>query len=185
MRPAEGSAGQDQQLIAQIAAGDRRAFRRLVEIYSDRLHRFILRQVRRPAVAEELLQETFLRAYRAAPRYETRAPLSSWLFRIAANLCLNEAAAARSRHEVLVEAPEPDATAPSPAEQLAQKEVSAAIETALAALPPQQRAAVQLARFEQMSYAEIGEVLGVSPAAVDGLLQRARQTLRKELRHLS
>jgi RNA polymerase sigma-70 factor (ECF subfamily) len=179
-----GSAKEDRQLIEQIAAGDRRAFRQLVDKYGDRLYRFILHQVGRAAIAEELLQETFLRAYRAAPRYEERAALSSWLFRIAANLCLNQAAAASSRHEVLAEAPEPGVASPSPADELEQREVSAAVEAALTALPSQQRAAVQLARFEGMSYAEIGDVLGVSPSAVDALLQRARQTLRKRLQHL-
>ena len=148
------------------------------------MYRFILRQVGRPAVAEEILQETFLRAYRAAGTYEPRAAVSTWLFRVAANLCLNEAQAARSRHEVLADAPETAAGQADPAQALERKEVSAVVEAALSALPPQQRAAVQLARFEGLSYAEIAEVLGVSVGAVDGLLQRARQTLREQLRHL-
>jgi RNA polymerase sigma-70 factor (ECF subfamily) len=144
-----------------------------------------LRLVGRPAVAEELLQEAFLRAYRAAATFEPRAAVSTWLFRIAANLCLNEAQSARSRHEVVAEVPEIVSAQANPAEALERKEVSAAVEAALACLPPHQRAAVQLARFEGLSYAEIARVLGVSVGAVDGLLQRARQTLRKRLQHLA
>ena len=171
--------------MRQVAAGDRRAFRVLVDRYRGPLYRFILRQVRRPAVAEELLQETFLRMHQGAPRYEPRAALSTWLFRIAANLCLNEAESAHSRREALGEAAESASAQPGPAESLERKEVGAAVEAALAMLPPQQRAAVQLARFEEMSYADIAEVLGLSVGAVDSLLQRARQKLRLELQHLA
>jgi RNA polymerase sigma-70 factor (ECF subfamily) len=175
----------DHALIRRVADGDRRAFATLVEQYRGPLYRFILRQVRRPAVAEELLQETFLRLHQGASRYEPRAALSTWLFRIATNLCLNEAATAHARHETLGETPERAHPQANPAEALERKEVGAAVEAALATLPPQQRAAVQLARFEGMTYADIAEVLGVSVAAVDSLLQRARQKLRLELQHLA
>lgn len=176
---------EDRELLGKVASGDRRAFASLVQQHERSLYRFILRQVRRPAVAEELLQEAFLRAYRAAASYEARSAVSTWLFRIAANLCLNEAQSAQSRHEVAGEVPERIHPAPNPAEQLEQKQTGALIEAALAALPPQQRAAVQLARFEGLSYAEISEVLGVSVGAVDGLLQRARLSLREQLRDLA
>ena len=179
------SHGEDHELVREIAAGDRRAFHALVEKHGGPLYRFILRQVGRPAVAEELLQEALLRAYRAAPTFEPRAAVSTWLFRIAANLCSNEAQSARSRYEIVAEPPELAAAQADPAKVLEQKELSAAVEAALAALPPQQRAAVQLARFEGLSYAEVAEVLGVSVGAVDGLLQRARRTLRMQLRHLA
>ena len=115
-------------------------------------------------MAEELLQEALLRAYRAAATFEPRAAVSTWLFRIAANLCSNEAQSARSRHEIVAEPPELAAAQADPAKVLEQKELSAAVEAALATLPPQQRAAVQLARFEGLSYAEVAEVLGVSGA---------------------
>ena len=65
------------------------------------------------------------------------------------------------------------------------KELARVVEVALVALPSQQRAAVQLARFEGLSYTEIADVLGVSVGAVDSLLQRARQTLRKQLQHVA
>ena len=175
---------EDQALLRKVAAGDRHAFAVLVRRHQRSLYRFILRQVGRPAVAEELLQEALLRAYRGAATYEARAAVSTWLFRIAANLCFNELQAARSRREVVGQVPECE-FAPNAADKLEQKETSAAVETALASLPPQQRAAVQLARFEGMPYSDIAEVLGVSVGAVDGLLQRARLTLRERLRHLT
>ena len=171
--------------MARAGSGDARAFRSLWDRHGASLYGFILRQVRRPAIAQELLQETFLRAYRGAARYQPRASLSTWLFRIAVNLCSNHAEAASSRHELLCEPPDSADQRPGPAEDLEQAELCVAVEAAIAALPPQQRAAVQLARFEEMSYSEIAEVLEVSVAAVDGLLQRARQSLRNHLQHFA
>lgn len=176
------TAAQDLELIRRVGAGDHAAFRALVERYRGPLYSFILRMVRRPSVAEELVQDTFVRAFRAAPRYEATAAVSTWLFHIAARLAMNEAARAHHVHEVGGEAPEAPTDAPQPLEQLERKELSRTIEDALAQLPPQQRAAVVLARFEDMPYRDIGKVLGISEGAVDGLLQRARQTLMKLLR---
>ena len=183
MRNAVG-ATDDHDLIRRVAEGDRRAFATLVEKYREPLYRFIVRQVRGAPTAEDLLQETFLRMFRGAPGYRPDAKLSTWLFRIAFNLCLNEAAKVPSRRELMVAAPDRADPQPDPAMALEQKELASAVEAAIDALPPQQRAAVQLARFEGMSYASIAKVLDTSIAAVEGLLQRARQTLRVRLQHL-
>jgi RNA polymerase sigma-70 factor, ECF subfamily len=172
----------DHDVVLRVARGDRAAFRELVERYQAPLYSFVLRMVRRPAVAEELVQETFVRAYRAAPRYRPDAAVITWLFNIAARLAMNEAARAHHRRELAIEPPDVPAGAPDPQEALERKELSAAVEHALAQLPPAQRAAVVLARFEGMSYREIGQVLEVSEGAVDGLLQRARQALARLLR---
>jgi RNA polymerase sigma-70 factor, ECF subfamily len=171
------TAAEDHELIRRIGGGDHAAFRVFVARYNGPLYSFILRMVRQPAVAEELVQETFVRAYRAAPRYKSISSVSTWLFAIAARLSMNEAARAHHSHEEEGEAPEVPGETPGPLEELERKALGRAIEAALARLPPQQRAAVVLARFEEMSYREISSVLGVSEGAVDGLLQRARQTL--------
>ena len=173
---------EDYELIRRIGGGDHTAFRALVERYRGPLYSFVLRMVRRPPVAEELVQETFVRAFRAAPRYKPTASVSTWLFHIAARLAMNEAARAHHVHEVVRDAPEVPTEARSPLEELERKELSRTIEEALARLPPQQKAAVVLARLEGMSYREIGRVLEVSEGAVDGLLQRARQALTRLLR---
>jgi RNA polymerase sigma-70 factor (ECF subfamily) len=153
-----------------------------MERYQGPLYTFVLRMVLRPPIAEELVQETFVRAFRAAPGYEPAAAVSTWLFHIAARLAMNEAARAHHLHEFSGEALESPADALSPLEELEGKQISRTIEEALAKLPPQQRAAVVLARFDDMPYREIGKVLGISEGAVDGLLQRARQSLMKLLR---
>jgi len=175
------TAEQDADIIRRTGAGDYVAFRALVERYQGPLYTFVLRMVLRPPVAEELVQEAFVRAFRAAPRYKPTASVSTWLFHIAARLAMNEAARAHHRHEVTRDVPDFPAETRSPLEEFEQKELSRIIEEALAQLPPQQRAAVVLARFEEMPYREVGKVLDVSEGAVDGLLQRARQTLARIL----
>jgi len=180
--PRTTTAEEDLELIRRVAGGDHGAFRALVDRYQGPLYSFILRMSRRPAVAEELVQETLVRAFRAAPRFEPTASVSTWLFHIAARLAMNEAARAHHLHEVAGDRPEVATDSPQPLEALESRELSRTIEEALSRLPPQQRAAVVLARFEDMPYREIGAVLGVSEGAVDGLLQRARQTLMKLLR---
>lgn len=185
MSPRTTTAEEDFEFMRRVGAGDHGAFRALVERYQGPLYSFILRMVRRRTVAEDLVQETFVRAFRAAPRYKPTASVSTWLFHIAARLAMNETARARHLFEVGGEGPEAAADAPQALEQLEQHELSRTIEDALARLPAQQRAAVVLARFEDMPYREIGRVLDISEGAVDGLLQRARQTLMKLLRPVS
>ena len=176
------TAEQDLDIIRRVGAGDHEAFRVLVERYQSPLYSFVLRMVRRPAVAEELVQDAFVRAFRAAPRYKPTASVSTWLFHIASRLAMNEAARAHHVHEIMGAAPDIPTESASPLDVAEKQELSRTIEAALAQLPPQQRAAVVLARFEDMPYREIGKVLEVSEGAVDGLLQRARQTLARLLR---
>jgi len=175
------AATDDLEVIRRVGSGDRAAFRVLVERYQGPLHAFVLRMVRRPAVAEELVQEAFVRAFRAAPGFKPTAAVSTWLFHIAARLAMNEAARSHHRHEVAGALPEVPAGARSPHDEFERKDLSRAIETALLQLPARQRAAVILARFEELPYREIAKVLGVSEGAVESLLQRARQALARLL----
>jgi RNA polymerase sigma-70 factor, ECF subfamily len=175
------TAEQHIDLIRRVSTGDPSAFRALVEHFRGPLYSFLLRMVRRPQIAEELVQETFVRAFRAAPRFKPTASVSTWLFHIAARLAMNEAARVHHRLEVMCEAPDVPATTLGPLEELETKELAGTIEKALSHLPAPQRAAVILARFEDMAYRDIGKVLGISEGAVEGLLQRARRTLVKLL----
>lgn len=182
MRDRATTTKEDQDLVRRVGAGDHAAFRALVARYQGSLYAFVLRMVRRPSIAEEVVQDAFVRAYRAAPRYEPNAAVSTWLFQIAARLAMNEAARARHAHEVAGDESDVASEGPDPLEEVERRELSKSIDEALAQLPPQQRAAVLLARFEDMPYRDIGKILGVSEGAVDGLLQRARHTLARLLR---
>ncbi len=173
-------------VLRRACAGDRVAFRVLVDRYRGPLYTFVYRMVRSAPVAEELVQETFVRVFRASSRYRPTARVSTWLFRIASRLAMNEASRARHTLETPLEEAAPDAsvlrsTVPGPAETLETKELARSLEAALDRLPPNQRAAVLLARVEELSYAEIAQILEISAGAVDGLLQRARKNLTEML----
>lgn len=170
----------DQILIHAIAAGDHPAFEQLVQRYRNSVFNFIYRFTGDRFAAEDLAQEVFLRVYRAAGGFETRGKVSSWLFKIARNVCLDETRR-RSRLESVLEPlssmeSTPTAT-PDQENRLHEQELMQALTT----LPEKQRTALLLRVMEGFSYAEIAEVLSVSPVAVESLIFRARTWLREKI----
>jgi RNA polymerase sigma-70 factor (ECF subfamily) len=171
-----------------LRAGDDEAFNALFERWSGALLRYLERMVTSRAQAEELMQETFLRVYRARERYEVRARFSTWLYTIATRIALNEMR--RPGHRSLDAGPQEaeytqvDRAADQPAiddvvdARLRGKQV----ESALRALPERQRAALWLASVEGMSYAEVADALEVSAQSVKALVHRARSAVSKRTR---
>jgi RNA polymerase sigma-70 factor (ECF subfamily) len=174
---------EDVRLMLSFRAGDAAAFDALFERWARPLLRYLERMVRDPGAAEELVQEAFLRVYRARERYEPDARFSTWLYRIATNLALNELRRPRRRdpHESLgdehgLEAPLPASDELADARQRARR-----LEAALAELPERQRAALWLSAVEGLSYAEVAASLEVSESAVKALVHRARSRLADRL----
>lgn len=141
--------------------------------------------------ARDLAQEVFLRVWRQRRRWRPEASFSTWLFTITGNLCRNRRRDLGRRPVLLPvqtdEAGEPLLTLPSPVAEdpharAEAVELAARMRTAIAALPESQRAALLLRNFGSLSYREIGDVLGVTPPAVDSLLVRARRSLAAGLR---
>ena len=168
--------------MLRVKDGDRAAFRHLVERYRHPLTNFVYRSVLSRPDADDLTQEVFLRVFRAAPSYQPTAKFSTWLYRIAANTCLNYLkTAGRARMQPF----EPERlTAKSdgdPHRGFERQELEAAVEQALQRLPDRQRMAVTLRRFEELSYSEIAEAMDCSVQAVDSLLRRAADMLRTTL----
>ena len=136
--------------------------------------------------ARDIAQEVFLRVWQSRHRWQPRARVSSWLFTIVNNLCRNRRRDLR-RRPVLVPVPGSDAvSAPGPEEndphaRAEERDLAARLRKALAELPENQRAALLLRKFEGSSYKDIAEILGLSPAAVDSLLTRARRTLQEKI----
>jgi RNA polymerase sigma-70 factor (ECF subfamily) len=176
-------ADHDFALLEATARGDTHAFESLVKRYQGPLLNFIARYIGDRAAAEDLTQEVFLRVYRAAPRFEPRTRVSTWIFRIAYNQVLSEMER-RSRQKKLGEAlwrnREQGAEEPftDPSERL---ELEDEVTAALGRLPGNQRAALLLRINENLSYLEIGEVLGVGAQSVESLLFRARRSLKQHL----
>ena len=177
----------DRQLMLRVKAGDQEAFRHIVEKYQMSImnlcHRFIGNQ----EDAEEIAQDVFIRLLRYAETYEPRAKLSTFLYRIAMNLSLNRVRDNKWKRYVSFDSGRGDMPGLSvdsapPDALLEQQEKSEAIRRVIDALPANQRSAVVLKRFEGLSYVEIAEVMGTSVSAVESLLFRAKQTLRKKLK---
>lgn len=185
------TADPDVRLMLQVRDDNAAAFEELVLRYQGRLITVLQNLVRDRDRAEELAQDVFLRVYRARKSYLPDAKFSTWLFTIAHNVGSNALRTLARRHEVNLNAarggesegkPLDDlAAAPSglmPARLLDKAEVAEVVRAAVDSLNERQRMAILLAKFEQMSYAEIAATMGLSIKAVKSLLSRARENLR-------
>ena len=183
----------DAVLMILVKQGDRVAFTRLVEKYQQPVMNLVTRLLRDPSEAEDLAQQVFVQVFKSAARYEVSARFSTWLFTIARNLCLNEIRR-RSRHpadsldetvaghdEQPLRQPADTRTATAP-EAMLKAELHAKVEEAIAALPENQRTAILLCRYEDVSYEEIARVLGVSVSATKSLIHRGREVLKARLK---
>jgi RNA polymerase sigma-70 factor, ECF subfamily len=179
----------DPALITRAREGDPDAFRVLVERYSVKLFQLAFRMTGNEQDAEDVVQETFLRAHKQLERFESRAGFGTWLHRIAAN-CSLDLLRKRKRHEVPVDSvelvwKEPASTllshAPSPDDQVFHLEVQQKVEAVMEQLTPMERTAFVLRHFEGRSIEEIGSVLGAGPSATKQSIFRAVQKMRRAL----
>jgi RNA polymerase sigma-70 factor (ECF subfamily) len=173
----------DVQLMLAFKAGDERAFHDLFEKYKKQVVNYCYRFCGHRAVAEELAQEAFLRIYKAAPRYRPKARFRTWLFKIAANVCLNEIRRPvyRQQLESLDQLPERDSGQAGPDIELANAERRRMVHQAIRDLPDQQRVALLLRVEGEFSYKEIAAQIGRSVNHVKTLIHRGRLALRQKL----
>jgi RNA polymerase sigma-70 factor (ECF subfamily) len=182
----------DAALMLRVKRGDLEAFTELVEKYKQPVTNLVARTIRDETEAEDLAQSVFIQVHKSAARYQVTAKFTTWLFTIARNLCLNEIRR-RSRHPAdSLDATPTDPDQPprqyedaktfAPDEAAQQNELAGKIEEALAALPENQRTAIILFQRQEMSYEEIGEVLGTSLSATKSLIHRGRETLKERLK---
>jgi RNA polymerase sigma-70 factor (ECF subfamily) len=183
----------DVRLMVQVRADLSGAFETLVERYQNRLVGILFHLVGSAEEAEDLCQEVFLRVYKARKGYRARSKFSTWLFTIANNLALNYLRNKGRKPSILMggEASSSQAVAAiaeqlvgkegTPSAQMRKTELADLVHEALAVLSEDQKLAVLLNKFEGMSYADIADVMGRSPAAIKSLLARARNQLREQL----
>ena len=176
---------EDVRQMLAFREGDVRAFDALFQRWAGPLLRYLERMLQDAAGAEDLVQEVFLRVHRARERYRPEARFSTWIFRIATNLALNELRRPRRRetHTSLDAEEGPERSAPTTAtdDAVHAKRIADDVEIALRSLPERQRAALWLSAVEGFSYAEVGESLDVSEKAVKALVHRARSNLASRL----
>jgi RNA polymerase sigma-70 factor, ECF subfamily len=178
----------DVRLMLRVRADEPGAFAELVGQFQHRLVAVMHHLVGDATEAEDLAQEAFLRVYRARKKYRPRCKFSTWLFTIANNLARNSM---RSRQRKPVTPLVGNESGPygqiikdnrsGPMQKVQRKELAGLIQEALAALSERQRTAVVLNKFEDMNYAEIAEVMGLTTKGVKSLLSRARMNLRAAL----
>jgi len=170
----------DEELLRQVRAGDRPAFTELMRRHLDPLHAYLARLTASRSDAEDLAQETFLRIWQKAHTYHRRrGKVSTWIYRIAHNLCIDQF---RKRGELSNSATaEATSHAGDQFEQQAAREAGCRLETALAALPENQRAAVLLCQVRGFSNAEAAEIMALNLAALESLLARARRSLKQKV----
>jgi RNA polymerase sigma-70 factor (ECF subfamily) len=178
--------------IEALRAGDREEFSRLVDAYSGPIYRLALKMLGIPSDAEDILQNTFLKAFQHLKEFEGRSSLSTWLYRIATNEALMFI---RKQHPEItlsdVATEDNDNNDYSPAQftdwhhlpeaEFLSSESQAALDTAVQHLPENQRIVFILRDIEDLSIQETSQVLNLSEAAVKTRLLRARLRLREEL----
>lgn len=184
----------DAAAVARACAGDTDAFRVLVDRYSRKVFRLAYRMTRNEHDAEDVVQETFLRAYRRLKQFESRSSFGTWIFRITVNAALDLTRKLGRYERVEQQMPEPEGGAhplfqlpapePAPDRLLLSSELKHKVESVLASLSPQVRTAFVLRHYEGMSIEEIGSVLGLKGSATKNSINRAVHKLRKELEPL-
>jgi RNA polymerase sigma-70 factor (ECF subfamily) len=183
----------DEDLIVLVQQGQRKAYDILVTRYKNRLYNFILKMVANPTEAEELTQETLIRAYIYADKYREIARFSTWLFTIATNLVRNNIRKIKRRPYTVAIDPAPDEdkmpvdpvdNSADPSEDIQRQELADLISEATSQIPEKYRIPFLLREIEQMSYEEIQEATGLKLGTVRSRINRARTRFRKAIKPL-
>lgn len=183
----------DQVLVSRTLAGETHCFEELFRRYSDRVYGISLGMVRSEAEAQDVVQETFLSAFRKLDTYRAESPFRGWLFRIASNASLMRLRTRRRRPEVSLELSGPSFDddgrherpiqdlRPLASKTLEDQELGERLHQSIDALPQKYRSVLILADFDHRSMKEIGEQLDLSVPAVKTRLHRARLSIRQDL----
>lgn len=178
--------------VERARLGDSEAFRLLVERHGRAVFRLAYRITGNEQDAEDVVQETFLKAYREIERYESRCSFSTWLYRITSNCSLDLIRKRKIREHKRERSVDPNqdilqtvaSTHPGPERALLSSQISESVQAALDELSSQERTAFVLRHFEGMSIEEIGEALGTGASATKHSIFRAVQKLRRSLEPL-
>lgn len=182
----------DTRLMISVQRDDASSFTELLNRNRTLVVNYLARMVVNRAIAEELAQDVFIRVYRSRQSYEPTAKFSTWLYRITTNVALNYFRdEKRAQHQISLDVQdaiqirrEAQDKGVLVEERMVREVIASQIRHAIRALPPKQRAAVIMHKYDEMDYAQIAQVLRCSPSAVKALMFRAYETLRMRLRYL-
>lgn len=184
----------DRQLVERAQRGDKRAFELLVEKYQRKLGRLLSRFIRDPSEVEDVMQEAFIKAYRALPAFRGDSAFYTWLYRIGINTAKNYLAAMRRRAPTStdIDADEAEGYADgerlrdlnTPEHMLLSKEIADTVNATMEALPEELRTAIQLREMDGMSYEDIARIMDCPIGTVRSRIFRAREAIAERLRPL-
>lgn len=194
---ASGSAGNreiDHELVLRAQRGDKRAFGMLVDKYQRKLARLLSRMIRDQAEIEDVVQESFIKAYRALPNFRGDSAFYTWLYRIGINTAKNYLVSMGRRPTVSTDIEIEDAenfdsgselrTMETPESALMTKEIAQTVNDTVASLPEELRTAITLRELEGLSYEEIATIMQCPIGTVRSRIFRARETIALKLRPL-
>src|SRR5678816_4231606 len=187
----------DLSLVHRVQRGDKAAFDALVLKYQHKVVKLVMRYVRNPAEAEDIAQETFIKAYRALPQFRGDSAFYTWLYRIAVNtakkslmelkrdpLVTESARAGRDEDDDNPRVENEPSDAATPDAVLASKQIASAVNFAVEALSEDLRQAITLREIEGLSYEEIAELMNCPIGTVRSRIFRAREAIAARLRPL-
>lgn len=198
-RPEQEPASHDQDvadevLMERYRGGEASAFRVLVTRHQERIFNFVLRQVRQPETARELVQEVFLRVVKNADSFRAEARFTTWIFTIARNLSVDSLRRQKHRNTVPLDAPlragQSDGATmldmvkddqPGADRRAQDRRFSTALQGALDALPPEQREVFLMRELEGLKFREIAAVVGVPENTIKSRMRYALEALRNHL----
>lgn len=179
--------------IKQVRKGDQNAFGEIVELYKDKVFQLCYRMLGNTHEAEDIAQDAFIRAYINIDRYNIDRKFSTWLYRIATNLCIDRIRKKKPDYyldaevagtdgltlysQIAVDGPEPD-------EEISKIELQDIIQKEILKLPDKYRAVIVLKYIEELSLVEISKILDLPIGTVKTRIHRGREALRKQLRHI-
>ena len=180
----------DQQLVARVQKGDKRAFDLLVLKYQHKIFAIISRFVKDPVEVQDVAQEAFIKAYRALGNFRGESAFYTWIYRIAINTAKNHLVS-KGRRPPSIDVEVDDAEVlgmsdqlkdvASPEQELARDQLSDAVNEAIQNLPEDLRTAVTLREMEGLSYEEIAEVMGCPVGTVRSRIFRARESIDQHI----
>lgn len=174
----------ERSLIAKFQSGDQSAYGTLLEAHQNRVIHMGLQILRNEESALDVAQEVFMRAYEELPQWRGEARFSTWLYRTALNVCYERIRAEEKQRKIRMHMPEPD-LASSPETAVISSEIMVAIDEAVKALPPRQRAIFALKQYNELRFSEIACLLDITEGGAKASYHKALLALRERLKELT
>lgn len=172
----------DEDLMLLVGKGDEGAFGELIDRHQQRVINIAYRYVGEQLESEDIAQEVFIKIYKARKSYKPTAKFTTWLHRITVNICLNSIRT--KKHDPSIGIAEDDllkSPKNKPHEELEASEMKAVVRAAVMSLQDNQRMAIILSKYEELSYNEISDIMDLSVEAVKSLIFRAKDALKEKL----